>query len=304
MHSNNLRAAMFMVISMAGFSVNDAITKTLFDDMSMAQILAVRGLMATALIAAYAAWDGALAKWRLAMHPMMAIRVMGEAGGALTFFLALKEMPLPNVSAILQALPLAVTMGAALVFNEPVGWRRWLAILAGFAGVLIIVRPGYEGFNSAALWGVACVALCAARDLATKRLPANVPSLLVSTATSACVTVLGFLLIAPLGGWNPVSTSNYAMIALASVLLLFGYQFIILAMRLGDISFVAPFRYTALIWAMALGFLIFGNVPDGPMIVGSVLVVASGLYALYRERVRHRLVSASSVSPQMAPDGL
>lgn len=304
MHSNNLRAAMFMVISMAGFSVNDAITKTLFADMSMAQVMAVRGLMATGLIGAYAAWDGALARWRQAFQPMLAIRVLGEAGGAVTFFLALREMPLPNVSAILQALPLAVTMGAALVFSEPVGWRRWLAILTGFAGVLIVVRPGFDGFNAASLWGVACVAFCAVRDLATKRIPANVPSLLVSTATSACVTILGFVLIPLQGGWTPVSGGNYGLIALASVLLLFGYQFIILAMRLGDISFVAPFRYTALIWAMALGYVIFGNVPDGPMIAGSVLVVASGLYALYRERLRNRPVAASSVSPQMAPDGL
>src|SRR5690606_19201343 len=135
---------------------------------------------------------------------MVALRVVGELAATVLFLIALSRMPLANISAVLQALPLAVTMGAALFFGETVGWRRWLAIAAGFTGVMIIVRPGLEGFNAYSLLALVCVLFCAVRDLATKQIPAEVPSLLVSTITSAAITFVGALLIAPFGGWTPI----------------------------------------------------------------------------------------------------
>lgn len=214
-------------------------------------------------------------------------------------------LPLANVSAVLQALPLAVTMGAALFLAEPVGWRRWLAILSGFGGVMIIIRPGFEGFNAYALLALVTVTFCAVRDLATRRIPDEIPSLLVSVTTAIAVTIGGGVLIVPFGGWTPVEAGEVGLLFAAAVLLLFGYQFIIMSMREGDISFVAPFRYTALLWAILLGFLIFGDVPDAAMIAGSMIVVGSGLYTLYRERkVGTALPAAESTGPAMAPDGM
>jgi drug/metabolite transporter (DMT)-like permease len=212
------------------------------------------------------------------------------------------NLPLANTTAILQVLPLAITLGAALTFGEPVGWRRWLAIAAGFIGVLIIVRPGVEGFNQFSLFALISVIFCAIRDLATKRIPAPIPSLFVTLLTTISVTIAGAGILVPLGGWTPPSGRALALLAFTAILLLIGYQCIIMALRTGDISAVAPFRYSALLWAMLLGYLVFGDRPDAMMASGAAIIVASGLYAFYRERIRHRAVAAESSG--LPPDGL
>ncbi len=289
---------------MAGFTINDALVKFAAEQMNLGQVMLVRGLFATALIVLLAWHQGALRAPRLVFHPMVALRAMGELCATVFYLLALQQMPIANVSAVLQALPLAVTMGAALFLGERVGWRRWMAIAVGFTGVMIIVRPGFDGFNAFALLALLSVGFSALRDLTTRRLPAHVPSLLVSVATAIVVTLCGGFLIVPLGGWTPMTAGHLGLLAAAAVLLLFGYQFIIMAMRTGDISFIAPFRYTALLWAIMLGYLMFGDVPDMAMIAGSVIIVGSGLYALYRERTSATPPAAQSTSPAMAPDGL
>ncbi|RWO05825.1 MAG: DMT family transporter [Mesorhizobium sp.] len=303
--SPNLRGALFMVVAMSGFTLNDAITKVASESMNMAQVMLIRGAFASLFVGLLAWQRGALALPGSMLQPMVAIRVIGEAGATASFLIALAHLPIANVSAVLQALPLAVTMGAALVFKEGVGWRRWLAIAIGFAGVLIIVRPGFEGFSIYSLLALACVACCAVRDLATKRIPQAIPTLLVSTTTAVAMTVLGAALLLPMGGWTPMTGESTAFLALAAVLVVIGYQFIIMAMRVGDISFIAPFRYTALLWSILLGLFIFGDVPDLPMILGASIIVCSGLYALYRERiVGRRKTAAESAGPDMAPDGI
>jgi len=303
--SPNLRGALFMVIAMAAFTVNDAITKFSSQSMSMAQVLLVRGVFATLLVGMLAWKSGALARPRQAVQPLVALRVLGEAGGTVAYLLALAHLPLANVSAVQQALPLAVTMGAALFFGEGVGWRRWMAITVGFAGVLVIVRPGLEGFSAYSLLVMVSVVSCAVRDLATRRIPSDIPTLLISAVTSLAMTVLGASLLPVMGGWSPMNLHAMTLLALAAVLVLIGYQFIILAMRGGDISFIAPFRYTALLWAIVLGIIVFGDFPNGVMIAGSLVIVGSGLYTLYRERVTGRARAASeSAGPDLAPDGI
>ena len=220
----------------------------------------------------------------------------------MTFLAAIVHLPLANTAAIFQALPLAVTLGAALMFGEPVGWRRWLAITAGFIGVLIIVRPGLEGFNQFSLFALVSVIFCAVRDLATRRIPAQIPSLFITLVTTVTVTIAGAAIIVPLGGWTPPSGRALGLLAFAAVLLLIGYQCVIMALRSGDISAVAPFRYSALLWAMLLGYLVFGDVPDAMMVTGASIIVLSGLYAFYRERKRHRPVAADASG--LPPDGL
>ena len=303
--SPNIRAALFMAISMAGFTVNDALTKTVIAEMSAAQVMFVRGVFATVLIGLLAWHSGVLASLGSLRRPLVAVRALGEVGSTLCFLAALAQMPLANVSAILQALPLAVTMGAALFLSEPVGWRRWCAILVGFAGVMIIVQPGFDGFNSYSLLALLCVAFCALRDLITRRIPDEIPSLAISFATALFVTVAGAVLVVPYGGWTDLTISSTLRLCAAAVLVIVGYQFIIMAMRAGDISFVAPFRYTALVWAILLGLLMFGEVPDAAMILGASIVVASGLYTLYRERNAGKTQPATDATgPAMAPDGV
>lgn len=303
--SPNMRAALFMTVSMAGFTINDAVAKYVAESMNMGQIMLVRGAFATLFISMLAWHQGAFSTLRPAFHPMILLRSFSEMAATVLFLIALTHLPIANVSAVLQALPLGVTMGAALVYGETVGWRRWLSIVVGFAGVAIIVRPGVEGFSVYSLVALACVACCVVRDLATKRVPDEVSTVLVSTVTAAAVTVCGALLVQPMGGWTPPSAYELVLLASAAGLLLIGYQFIIQAMRIGDISFVAPFRYTSLLFSIFLGFIVFGDMPDIAMIVGSTVIVASGLYMLYRERVVGRSKAASeSVGPAMAPEGL
>lgn len=303
--SPNLRGALFMALSMVGFAINDALLKLVLSTASQYQAMLVRGAFATVLIAIVAWGQGAFRFRRHVLHPMVGLRAFGELGSTLTFLAALQNMPLANVSAVLQALPLAVSMGAALFLGETVGWRRWLAIMIGFSGVLVIVRPGMEGFDSYALLALACVFFCTVRDIATRRIPDHVPTTLVSTVTSVAVTCAGLMLVLMFEGWQPLGATNWKLLAGAAILVVIGYQFSILGMRTGDISFVAPFRYTALLWSIVLGFLLFGDVPDTAMIIGASIVVASGLYTLYRERVVGKQMPASeSAGPQMSPDGL
>ena len=291
-----------MSAAMAGFTMNDAITKAVSSEMNFGQIMLVRGVVAIALIATLAWHQGALRPLRTLMVKPVALRVIGEIVGTISFMAAIVHLPLANTAAIFQVLPLAITFGAALIFGEPVGWRRWLAIAAGFVGVLIIVRPGVAGFNQFSLLALTSVAFCAVRDLATKQIPPGLPSLFITLVTTITITITGAVILLPLGGWTPPSGRSLGLLALSAVLLLIGYQCIIMALRSGDISAVAPFRYSALLWAMLLGYLVFGDVPDAMMVTGASIVVLSGLYAFYRERQRHRPVAADASG--LPPDGL
>ena len=296
--NSNGRGALYMAVGMAAFTCNDALVKSVTHAMNTGQILFLRGLMTSVLVLLIAKWMGALGSWRIVLEPAVALRLVSEVFASLAYVSALGAMPLANTSAILQALPLAVTLGAALFLGEEVGWRRWLAIAAGFAGVLIVIRPGPEGFSMAAIYVIASVIGAAARDLATRRIRSDVPSIFVSAVTAVVITLVGGVLVVPMGGWRPVPPDVLMRLALASALLLVGYQTLVTAMRTGEISFIAPFRYTSLIWAIAIGFLFFGEVPDFWMTVGVLVIVASGLYTFYRENLRRTKAVAQRSKPE------
>ncbi|WP_242223364.1 DMT family transporter [Shinella zoogloeoides] len=296
--NSNGRGALYMAVGMAAFTCNDALVKSVTHAMNTGQILFLRGLMTSVLVLFIARWMGALGSWRIVLEPAVALRLVSEVFASLAYVSALGAMPLANTSAILQALPLAVTLGAALFLGEEVGWRRWLAIAAGFAGVLIVIRPGPEGFSMAAIYVIASVIGAAARDLATRRIRSDVPSIFVSAVTAVVITLVGGVLVVPMGGWRPVPPDVLMRLALASALLLVGYQTLVTAMRTGEISFIAPFRYTSLIWAIAIGFLFFGEVPDFWMTVGVLVIVASGLYTFYRENLRRTKAVAQRSKPE------
>lgn len=291
--SGNTRACLYMIGAMAAFAVNDACTKLAIADVSAPQIMALRGIMATAALLAIGISRGAFRQPRRLLRPVLVFRTASDIIGTITYVAALAYMPIANASAIFQALPLVVTLGAAIFLAEPVGWRRWLAISIGFVGVVVIVRPGTAGFSLASLAILASVLASAARDLATRRMPSDIPSFAVSAVTSGAVTLSGFLLV-PFWGWAPVSRDDLLIFAVASVMLALGYVCIVEAMRSGDMGFVAPFRYTILLFAIVLGFMLFGDVPDAVTLAGSAIVIGSGAYSLYRERARGR-------RPKLAP---
>ncbi len=296
--TKNTQGALLMAASMAGFSCSDALSKAIVASMNAGQIIFIRGLFTALIVYLLARRMGALRSWKVILQPMIALRIACEAIAAATYITALGMMPIANASAIQQAVPLAVTLGAMIFLKEPVGWRRWSAILVGFIGVLIIIRPGPDGFTLAALLVTACMFATAARDLATRCIDKNVPSLMVTVCTAFSISIFGALCIVPLGGWQPVGMTSLLQILLASVLVLIGYQAVILAMRTGEISFVAPFRYLSLIWSSLLGLIVFGEMPDSWAIIGAAIVIASGIYTFYRENKRR---AAERVAQEAEP---
>lgn len=277
-----------MMASMAAFTFNDACIKLTGGAVPLFQLLFLRGVLTTLLVFGLARYLGTIhlgisrRDWSL-----IALRSGAEIAAAYFFLTALFNMPLANVTAILQVLPLTVTLGSALFFREAVGWRRMLAITAGFAGMLLIVRPGPDGFNVFALYALIAVVCVTMRDLSTRRLSPGVPSMTVTLSASLAITL--FSGIASLSGdWVPVTMQQGGLIAGASVFILGGYLFSVLVMRVGDVSFVAPFRYSGLVWALLLGWFLFGDWPDSQTMLGAGIVVATGLFTLYRERAALR----------------
>ncbi|KQV27669.1 hypothetical protein ASC97_04650 [Rhizobium sp. Root1203] len=296
--SRNTEGAIYMTSAMAGFSASDALSKSVVAYMNAGQLMCLRGLITSILVYLIARKMGALRSLKVVLKPMVIVRVVCEMLAAVTYITALGMMPIANASAILQSLPLVVTFGAALFFREPVGWRRWSAILVGLIGVIIIIRPGPEGFTAAALLCVASVLVTAGRDLATRSVDPEIPSLMITVVTAVSVSIFGAMLIPLLGGWRPVSATSLSHIALAAVLVLVGYQSVILAMRTGEISFVAPLRYTSLIFSALLGFFFFAEIPDGWTLMGAAIVIASGLYTFYREAKRRGSPVAQESEPR------
>jgi drug/metabolite transporter (DMT)-like permease len=291
---DNFKGALLMTLAMAGFTINDALVKVVAPDMNTGQIMFIRGILTSVLIVAVAARMGALRPLKTLLDPYLALRTTGELISSITYVSALGMIPLPNASAIMQAMPLAVTMGAALFLREVVGWRRWIAILVGFAGVLVIIRPGAEGFAIGSLLVVGAVLSSATRDIATKKIDPEIPALFISAVTASVVAIFGALLIVPFGGWRPVSMLDIGLLALAAAGLFAAYQTLVMAMRTGEISFIAPFRYTSLLWAVVLSALLLSEFPDQWMLLGSAIVITAGLYSFYRESRRHRALVAAS----------
>lgn len=287
--AENVRGALFMVVAMAAFVINDTLMKSLAGEVPIFQAVFLRGLMATALIAPFAFFSGALRPRALPRRDIgrIALRSAGEIGATICFLIALFAMPIANVTAILLAAPLMLTMVGALFLGEPVGWRRWSAVVAGFLGVLMVVQPGGEAFSAAAFWAVASVTFVCLRDLVTRRLSAETPSLLVTLATAVSITAMGGLITLH-QGWTPVSGGSLLRLAGAAGFVFVGYLFSVKTMREGDIGFVSPFRYTIMIWALLLGYFVFGDIPNFLAGAGAALIVASGVYAFHRERIRSR----------------
>lgn len=284
----NTRGALYMMASMAAFTFNDTCLKATAGAVPLFQLLTVRGLITSALVCLLALRLGAL-DFRIPRQDwvLVGLRSISEIGAAYFFLTALLNMPLANVMAILQVLPLTVTLGAALLFREQVGWRRALAIAVGFCGMLLIVRPGAEGFGPYVPHALIAVLFVTMRDLVTRRMSARVPSLTVTL--SASVAVMVFSAAASVTDpWVPLSLSVWGLILASSVFILFAYLFSVMVMRVGEVGAIAPFRYTGLVWALLLGWLVFGDWPDSLTLLGAGIVVSAGLFTLYREQVVSR----------------
>ncbi|WP_420857341.1 DMT family transporter [Marivivens marinus] len=282
--SPNISGALLMMLSMAAFTVNDTFMKAAAAHVPFYQAITLRGVGISIGLITLALWRGQL-RVNLPRRDWgrIGLRTAAEIVGTLLFLTALVHMPLANLSAILQSLPLTVTLAAAIFLGEPVGWRRMTAIGVGFLGVLLIVRPGTEGFTIYSVLGVGAVLAVTVRDLAARRLSAGVPSLMVAVVAALGVTAFGII-----GGlsedWVPVDGAGGLMLGGAALCLMVGYVASVSAMRIGEIAIVAPFRYSSLLVALVLGFLVFGDWPAWPTLLGAAILVGTGLYTFHRER--------------------
>lgn len=282
--SGNLRGALWMVAAMAGFAIEDMFLKAAARHMPLGQVLLVFGLVGSATFAILAARKGERILHPAAVSRPLLIRSGFEVTGRLFYSLAIALTPLSVASAILQATPLVVVAGAALLFGETVGWRRWTAILVGFAGVLVILRPGLDGFDALSLVTVLGLIGFAGRDLATRAAPRVLSNLQLGIYGLAMLAVAGAILLAFSGGATWADATGWALVAATTVFGVAAYFALTVAMRTGEVSAVTPFRYTRLVFAMILGILVFGERPDALTLLGSALVVGAGLYALARGR--------------------
>jgi S-adenosylmethionine uptake transporter len=284
--THNTKGIIFMMVSMFGFVVNDTLMKSFFITYPIIEIIFLRALFCLPLlfIAMKIKRVKILNHSRLTWNLMM-LRGFAEVMATITFLYALKHLPLPNVTAIIQILPLTVTMAAALFLNERVGYRRWTAIIIGLIGVIIVINPGAEGFSSYSYYAVLSVNFVTIREMVTRKLPPEVPSVLVTFVTIIGVTIMSAVAM-PFVSLKALDASTVILVFSASIAVFVGYLFSIMAMRVGEISLVSQFRYTGMIWAILLGYVMFSDIPTPNTIFGVFIIVASGLYAFHRKRIK------------------
>jgi drug/metabolite transporter (DMT)-like permease len=277
--SPNLRAALFVALAMGSFCVNDAFVKALSARAPIGEIMAVRGVFAVALMAALLPWMGL----RVGRPEWFTwLRAAGEVSVTFAFLGALAALPLGDTYTLYFAGPILLTAGAAFFFGERVGPRRWAAVLVGFAGVLVVMGLP-SGWRLASLLALGAAFLSVARDLVTRKIPASVGSGTVAMLTAVLVTLSGAA--TALGGdWVPLAWGDVGLCALAALGVAGGYTAFVVALRAGELSFVATFRYTGIPMAMLLGFAVWGDEPTARMLAGAALIMGSGLYIVWRER--------------------
>jgi drug/metabolite transporter (DMT)-like permease len=281
----NRRGIQFMVGGMACFLINDALVKYASQTLPAAQLIFVRGLMATLLVLLAAQAMGLLGRAARAARGWVLVRAGIDACATILYLVSLFHLPLPNVTAINLASPLFIVAFAAPFLGERVDARRWLGVTIGFVGVLLVIQPRAEAFNAFSLVALAATMLHAIRDLVTRRIGLAVPAVLVTLVTAVVVTALAGLL-SIVEGWQALGMRDLVLLGLAAVFLAGGYHLMIRATQAGELSVIAPFRYTALLWALLLGYIVWGDVPNLLAWGGIALLIGAGLDTIRRDRNR------------------
>jgi drug/metabolite transporter (DMT)-like permease len=277
-----LRAGLYMVVASACFVTNDSFIKALAGELPGGQIVAIRGALATILIAIICWHQNTLGSLPAMFSHHVLVRTMLDLIGTLLFITALMHMPIANLTSIVQAVPLVVLALAAIWLKERVGWRRSMAVLLGLVGVILIVRPTPGTFTIYEAFALSIVLALAVRDILTRRIPRQIPSLIIALANAFFVTI-GGLGLALFEGWKEPLPWHYLYIAASAFFLAIGYMCMVTTLRLADLSATAPFRYSIVLFSLISGVVVFGEIPDPIAICGMALIVASGIYAIHRE---------------------
>ena len=273
-----------MMMSMACFAVEDTFIKLLSARLPATQILFSIGFGGALITLVLAIVLNVNLADKILLNKHVISRTIADLFGALSFTSAMVLIPMSLLASILQATPLFVTLGAAILLGEKVGWRRWSAIFIGFLGVIIILQPGYGSFQLASLLGLAAVLCLALRDVVTRDMATEIPTLTVTFYACLAMGSAGFIAYPFFG--PPIMPTAYeaVMLICAAIIGLTGYFLLVLATRKGDVSVIAPFRYSRLLFSLGLASLILGEKLTLPILLGGLLVVSSGIYTFGRER--------------------
>ncbi len=294
----NRRGVLAMSAGMASFVTNDSLVKYVSQTLPGSQLIFIRGLFAIVLVLAIAHAMRATGHLGALRERRVLVRAGFDAFATMTYLTSLFHLPLANATAINMATPLFITLFAVIGFSEKVGPRRWAALATGFAGVLLVVQPTAAGFNAYALLCLGGTLLHASRDLTTRTIAARIPSIIITLSTAIAVTLLAGVFGLVARDWQPVNAQQLGLLAAASVFLSGGYYLLTVAMRSGEMSLVAPFRYTGLLFALVLGFLVWGDVPNALAWAGIALLVGAGIVVLHGERRLPRPVAQTAQPDQ------
>ena len=284
--SKNTKGILLMLLAMGAFSIGDVFIKMAGSFLSSAQIMFILITSGLFLYGIFAVVKGETLNDARALKPVLLIRYTAEMIGLAGMIMSLIKVPLPIVGAVTQATPILVAGGAVIFLKESVSWRRWTSIMIGFVGVICVIQPGEEGFNYAVIWPVLALVSFSVRDLVTRLTPPDMSSVSIATFTMACalpfttawVILKGDLVIPPNFDWVIVA----CMVIFGSV----GYLLLVSSLRLGELSAIMPFRYSRIVFLLVLSILVFGENPNFLMLIGSILIIASGIYIMWREKVK------------------
>jgi drug/metabolite transporter (DMT)-like permease len=287
--TDNLRGILAILTASTAYVLHDSMAKLLSEELPLGEVIIVRGIIGNAMLIAGVYVLRATRPLKVLFEPMMLVRLLATGGASLFIITSLSYLPLPTVTTVLQATPLFVTAGAALLYRDAVGWRRWTAVLVGFLGVVLIVRPG-AGFGGVGYIVLLALLCTTTRDLSTRGIPKDIPSVFVAAASSVVSTLSGVVMLPFDAAWTVPSAWAWTLMIVSSAFLFVATVFMTVGLRTGEIAVVAPFRYVPVPLAVLLGYWLWGDLPDWFAALGIALVLGAGLYTLHRERASLRRV--------------
>lgn len=271
-----------MTAGMFGYVVNDAFIKRAAEDLPLFQAIFLRGLVIVALLSLIVRVRGNAVPLAAYLERPLLLRMTMETIGTVAYLITLTQVPIAGLTAVMQLLPIAVTFAAARLLHERVNKHRLIALALGLIGVLFVIQPGGDDFSPWFFGGILTVCLMVVRELATRNVSATISSPAIALGTAVVITTMGGV-VSLFAGWESPDTAPLLLLAVGACFLSLGYVASVNAVRKGDISFTAPFRYSVLLFAIVLQIVVFGDIPDAFTFIGSAIVGAAGLYALANE---------------------
>ena len=282
--STNIKAALLVMLAMTFISCNDAIIKTMTESLGIGQVLFIRGSIACLLFFSILKFRKMPVFPKPAFSKINLGRACCEMCATCCFITGLSLMPIATVSTLTWTSPILSTLLAALILKENVIPLRWVAVLIGFIGIALVTNPFSGNFSAIMFLPLMAAAFVSSRDIFTRRIPVELNSIYVTLATLVLVTLAG--LVISIFDWRPINLYHIFALSCSSVLLSCGFFIQITAVRMGELSFVAPFSYFGIIVALILGMIFWQEYPTLLMLCGVTLIVLSGITITLSQRIK------------------